>query len=145
MKTKFTLIILPCLLLPALLYPFETTVVPAWSIRVVDESGRPYPGLQVRESWKHYTLDVELGSHIDDGVTDSQGRLVFPERTIKLNLLSRMWRTTYSVVMSLAHGSLGIRAEVFIGREAFFRSVAYRPGGDLPKELIIPRNELPAY
>ena len=44
-------------------YPYETTMVPAWKIRVVDCNGVPVKGEFVRESWKHYSLDADAADN----------------------------------------------------------------------------------
>ena len=36
-----------------LLFPYQTTVVPEWKIRVVDDNGEPFAGARVRQQWYH--------------------------------------------------------------------------------------------
>jgi len=53
--------------------PFETTVVPKWKVRVIDETGGPYASTRVRQSWKHYTLETEAGENSETRWTDAEG------------------------------------------------------------------------
>ncbi len=46
------------------LYPFKTTVVPEWRVRIVDEAGNPLRTTRVRELWQRYT--IESASHEED-------------------------------------------------------------------------------
>lgn len=76
------------LLLAALLYPFETTVVPEWKVQVVDESGAPLAALRVSELWQHHS--IESARHEQTLTTDSDGYATFPRRTINASLLARI-------------------------------------------------------
>lgn len=123
------------------MYPFETTVVPGWRLRVVDENGKPYVGKQVRQAWKHYTLDREPGTNMEDQFTDGDGQVTFPERIIRANLFSRVMLTTYSALMTFAHGSYGIHADVAASGPQGYKSVAYVPGKPLPEQIVLPSKE----
>jgi hypothetical protein len=46
-----------------LFYPFQTTIVPEWSLKVVDEEGLPVRDVNVTEHWQHFLL--ESASHED--------------------------------------------------------------------------------
>lgn len=144
LKSRWGVLLWLSVAVASLLYPFKTTSVPAWTLRVVDENEKPYAGLTVRQSWKNYTLDHEAGEHIEDAVTDDNGYVTFPERTLSFSLLGRIIRTLFAAAMTIAHGGFGTRADVFVGRENFFRSVRYEPGKPLPDKLIIPAEEFGA-
>lgn len=73
------------LLLP---YPFKTTVVPDWKVRIVDEAGNPMRSFRVREVWQHAT--IETYSHHEDLITDGDGYVTFPKRTVLGSLLVRI-------------------------------------------------------
>ena len=53
------------------LYPFKSTLVPDWKVRIVDEAGNPLRTTRVREVWQHYT--IESASHEEDLITDGDG------------------------------------------------------------------------
>ena len=75
-------------LIVLLIYPFETTVVPEWKIRIVDEAGDPLRVTRVREVWQHYT--IESASHEEDLITDGDGYVTFPRPTVRGSLLVRI-------------------------------------------------------
>src|SRR6266545_5246643 len=69
------------------LYPFQTTIVPQWSLRVVDDTGIAVRDIKVTEHWQHYLLESE--GHDDIKTTVEDGHVSFPERTIRASLLRR--------------------------------------------------------
>lgn len=124
------------------LIPYETTVVPKWKIRVVDETGAPYASMRVRQSWYHYTLDTEPGGNSDTQWTDAEGYVEFPERRLGASMLSRVVRSVFAVFGKfLAHGGLGIRAYIDSSGPQGYRSIDYTPGSPLPSKLILPREQ----
>jgi hypothetical protein len=74
-------------LLFLLFYPFQTTIVPEWSLRVVDEEGAVVRDVNVTEHWQHFLL--ESSSHEDVRRVAENGVVSFPERTIRSSLVSR--------------------------------------------------------
>ena len=85
-KAKRFLLVVGCAGI-ALLYPFKSTVCPAWTIQVVDNAGNPLKGAWVIQYWQHYT--VESSGHRQDAKTDKNGYVSFPKRTIRASLLFR--------------------------------------------------------
>jgi hypothetical protein len=77
-----------CGLLLVLIYPFQTTVVPIWNLRVVDDAGAPVVGINVTQHWQHNLLE-SIG-HEELQRTDEDGQVVFPARTIRASLVSRI-------------------------------------------------------
>jgi hypothetical protein len=121
--------------------PRESAVVPAWKIRVVDEAGKPYVGLQVRQAWKHYSLELEGGRNMEDRWTDASGYVEFPARTLRLSLLSRAYRLVFTSGLKLLHGSTGIQADVAATGPQGYESVRYVPGKLPPERLVLPRKD----
>ena len=70
-----------------LFYPFQTTIVPEWSLRVVDEEGAAVRNVNVTEHWQHFLL--ESSAHEDVRQVTESGAVSFPERTIRASLVSR--------------------------------------------------------
>lgn len=142
-STRIAAIILGFLLLgiAAGFYQYETTTVPAWGLKVVDEFERPYPNMQVTQVWKNYTLETEPGQNFDTRVTDSDGYVGFPERVIKMSVLGRAARTMYSHAMRLVHGSVGIQAYVHASGPQGYEEVMYVSGEPLPNTLILKRQK----
>jgi hypothetical protein len=124
-----------------MLYPFKTTVVPAWRLRVVDEKDSPYGGKQVRQAWKHYSIEINGTDNLDDRWTDTDGYVTFPERSIRASILRRIVFTSFSAVMTLAHGSMGIHARVAATGPKGYTSVEYIQGTPPPKRLVLPSEE----
>jgi hypothetical protein len=76
------------ILLLILLYPFKTTTVPEWNLRVLDDGGAAVRGIKVTEHWQHYLL--EANGHEDLRTTNEEGRVGFPARNIRASLLGRL-------------------------------------------------------
>ncbi|MCM3872234.1 MAG: Ig-like domain-containing protein [Pyrinomonadaceae bacterium] len=74
-----------------LIFPFKTIIVPTWTLKVTDESGNPVQGIKVTEHWQHYLL--ESSGHEDLRQLGTDGRVSFPERTIRASLLRRFQAT----------------------------------------------------
>lgn len=79
------------LLLLFLVFPFKTTIVPTWTLKVVDETGAAVRGINVTEHWQHYL--IESSAHEDLRQTDEKGQVSFPERSIRVSLLRRFLAT----------------------------------------------------
>jgi hypothetical protein len=100
----------------ALLTGGTRRIAPEWTIEVRDESGRPVPGVSVRQSFKDYTLNEEPRS--EDSETrcaDSSGRVTFPARATwawpgqvimatiaKISALFRMCGPSFGTVATVA-------------------------------------------
>ena len=76
MRKRLWITVVLLVLVITLLYPFKTTVVPEWRMRIVDEAGNPMRAIRVREIWQHDT--IESASHQSDAFTDSEGYVTFP-------------------------------------------------------------------
>ncbi len=120
-----------------LFFPFTTTVIPEWKIRVVDESGQPLENVRVVQMWHHYSLGADDG---EEKWTDANGYVVFRERTVRASLLYRVLRSSLADLMQLAHGSTGISAEIWANTEKSSSGMyVYEPGKPLVKELVLRR------
>ena len=117
------------------LYPFETTVVPEWRARIVDEAGAPLRNTGIREVWQHYSIESE--DHEQDLLTDNDGYVTFPKRTIRAGLAVRMVK---SVINALnPHGSSGPGAYLItlVPGYDIWKDNFYIPGQSLPSEMIV--------
>jgi hypothetical protein len=92
-------------------YPFESLQAPTWEVSVVDASNTLVSGARVRESYQDYSAEFKGGEA--DLTTDFTGKVTFPARTLRANLLKR-----FAVVLSSAtagaHASFGPHAYVFV-------------------------------
>jgi hypothetical protein len=87
---RIALVALLVVVVLVLVYPFKTVVVPAWPLRVIDNSNRPIAGINVTEHWQHYLLEDE--GHEVLQRSDEFGAVSFPERSIRASLLRRGYR-----------------------------------------------------
>lgn len=135
------MVLVAVLLVVGIVYPFNSTVVPAWRIRVVDEAAKPNAGMEVSQAWKHYSLELEDGENMETRSTDAGGYVEFPERTLRLSVLSRTFRIAFTRAAKLLHGSTGIRARVTATGPQDIESVEYVPGTAPPEQLVLPSKD----
>jgi hypothetical protein len=123
--------------LAVLLCPLETTVVPEWKLRVVDQSGQRLRGNRVRESWCHYTLETQC--HEEELLTDEDGYVQFPQRAIRASLITRAAK--FLVRVPNAHSSYGPSASVYYMGDYPLVSDEpwYEPGRPLATEIVVRR------
>jgi hypothetical protein len=117
------------------LYPFETTVVPEWRVRVVEQAGTPLRNVMVKEVWEHYS--VESQSHEQDLPTDADGYVTFPKRTIRASLAVRIIGRSINTLNP--HGSSGPGAYLVILARGYdsWSNDFYIPGQPLPTEVVV--------
>jgi hypothetical protein len=137
LKRRWLILIILVLLAAAAVYPFETTVVPEWKIRIIDETGTPFVGAKVVQQWDHYSLGIGGG---EEKWADEAGYVVFPKRTARSSFLHRMLRTGWAALMKLAHGSTGIRATVWATTPRVSSDpLEYQEGKSLPQVIVLRR------
>lgn len=90
-STRTVIAVFILLILLLLFYPFQTTIVPEWSLKVVDEEGAVVRDVNVTEHWQHFLL--ESASHEDARRVGENGAVNFPERNIRASLVSRGFAT----------------------------------------------------
>jgi hypothetical protein len=131
-KSTLGLVILVVIVL---LFPFETTVVPEWTIHVLDEHGNSVPRVSLRETWKHYSF--ESAGHEQDLSTNDAGDVVFPLRTAKASLLVRIVGTTLNTINP--HGDTGPSASVYVlgPYKAASEEPYYLPGRPLIQRIVV--------
>lgn len=117
-----------------LFYPFDTTVVPEWRIRVVDEPTKPATGIIVREQWRNHS--VEFHGHYEDRMTDSEGYVYFPRRTARASLIFRV--VGRAVVALNVHGESGPTASTLVlGSYLTSSDSDYSPEKPLPEVIVV--------
>ena len=137
MKRRWQVSVILVVVAAAAVYPFETTAVPEWRIRVIDETGSPFAGARVVEQWDHYSLGEGGG---EEKWANEDGEVVFPKRIVRGSLLYRTVRTSWAVLMKLADGSTGIRATVWATTPRVSSdSVQYEEGKPLPEVIVLRR------
>jgi hypothetical protein len=118
----------------ALLFcPFESAVVPAWNLQVIDVDENVCRNVRVTQSWGHYSLYLDGGDKSEDGFTDMNGYVEFPERTIRASGLRRVVVPVIAHILVIAHGSVGASG---IKDVAW---LSYRAGKPLPDKMRVER------
>ncbi|SRR6266545_3748443 len=62
------------------LFPTRSVTVPSWRLQFVDTTGQPFANIPVRQHWED--SGVEFDSHVADAVTNAEGYVEFPERSL---------------------------------------------------------------
>ena len=87
-KIKPVLFLIGALIILSIVISYETTVVPEWKVKIVDTNNNPIAGVEVIQEWAHKTL--EFGpEHKEVILSNENGEVIFPERTIRASLISR--------------------------------------------------------
>ncbi|PWT93496.1 MAG: hypothetical protein C5B55_04460 [Blastocatellia bacterium] len=137
-RTKSRLkLILVALLVGLAVYPFESIVIPAWKLRVIDTTGEPCPNMRVNEGWGHNSLKLQSAGEGDFMLTNQSGYVQFPARTIRASLIRRTVVPLIAHVMVIAHGSTGIHGYVFATGMRDGPLLEYESGRQLPGEIVV--------
>jgi hypothetical protein len=88
-RFRIAVIVVLALLLVTFLFPFQTTTVPEWNLRVVDDAGAPVREINVTEHWQDYLLEAE--GHEEARTTDQDGRVGFGARNLRASITRRLW------------------------------------------------------
>jgi len=124
----------------ALLFPTESLVVPAWSVKVVDMEGSPVEGINVRQVWQDYS--VEDKSHEELVVTGKDGRVSFPERNVSASTLKRILGPVGNVLSTGVHASFGPSSWLIVwGKDELEGGEIYLPGKPLPERITVKRRQ----
>jgi hypothetical protein len=112
MRHKWKLIVTGSAVLAIFLlsFPIPYLASPAWNVLVVDEAGRPIPGMTVRLVYKNYSIEGD--GHEEDRISDEHGRVTFPIHYLSASTLSRCYYTALSST-AIAHASFGPHSYVF--------------------------------
>ena len=123
--------------LVAVFYPVETTVVPLWPLKVVDEQGMGVEGTLVREIWQHYSIETE--SHEQELISDTSGDVVFPARKIRSSILLRVLGPLRNFLQSGVHASFGpdAYAIAFSTQPQRHGMASYKPKAPLPERIVL--------
>ena len=136
-KKRYLIFAISILAVALLIYPFDSTVVPAWKLQVVDVDENLCGNMRVTQSWGHYSLQLDgwLGS--DDRFTDMNGYVEFPERTISASLLRRMVVPVIAHILVIAHGSVGASGAVWASGIKDVAWLSYKAGKPLPGKMRV--------
>ncbi len=122
------------LLFSSFMISYESTTVPEWRIRVVNEKGELMSNIAVIQRWRDGSL--EWGSeHTNTLYSDSNGYVTFPARTVDASVFRRF--------CGVANRAIGVVNSVSISKPYAFVSAPrngffmYVEGRELTSELVI--------
>jgi hypothetical protein len=121
------------------LYPFETTTVPQWNLRIVDDVGAPVREINVTEHWQNYLL--ETGGHEEAKTTKQDGLVSFDKRSIRASVVRRLFSRISKFGNYNNRGRpIHYGAVVVWGNKSYETTVAVYPGEGTPQsELRVQR------
>jgi len=125
------------IVIPLSLIPFETTVVPEWKILVVDHNGTPLANINVHQYWQHYGLEED--EHYEVIKTDDKGVVILPRRTIKANLVQRIYGPVRQFLTLFIHASYSPSSMVQAFNNNMRGWLDYKRGKELEHTLVINR------
>jgi hypothetical protein len=123
------------LFLVTFLYPFKTTTLPQWNLRVVDDAGAPVREINVTEHWQHYLL--ESTGHEEAQTTNRDGRASFDLRSIRASLASRLFARIGKIAAPGDRGRTDAYGAVVVwGSNDHQTTVAVYRGEEIPQPEI---------
>jgi len=138
-KKRYLIYAISCLAIVLLFYPFESTVVPTWKLQVVDVDENICRNMRVTQSWGHYSLYLDGGDRSEDGFTDMNGYVEFPERTVRASGLRRVVVPVVAHILVIVHGSVGASGAVWASGIKDIAWLSYRAGKPLPDKMRVER------
>lgn len=137
---RFRIAVLAALVLSlfAILYPFQTTTVPQWNLRVVDDGGAPVREINVTEHWQDYLLESE--GHEEVRTTNQDGVVSFGLRSISASITRRLFARIGKFGSHQPDGrAVQYGAVVVWGNKSYETTVAVYQGETPPVEVRVPR------
>jgi hypothetical protein len=122
------------LFLLALFYPFKTTTVPQWNLRVVDDAGAPVREIKVTEHWQHYPL--ESSEHTEAQTTNRDGLVSFGLRSIRASVARRLLARINISTQGKRGRTDPYGAIVVWGSKSHATTVAVYEGKEMPQQEI---------
>lgn len=118
-----------------LFYPFQTTIVPEWTLKVVDEEGAAVREVNVTEHWQHFLLENEAHEELKP-VADN-GAVEFPARTIRASLMRRGVATIRRIKQGGWRARRSPAASIVVwGNKAYATTVAVYDASHLPQSHV---------
>ena len=134
--TRIASVVLLLFILLLLFYPFQTTIVPEWSLKVVDEEGAFVRDVNVTEHWQHFLL--ENSSHEEARRVGGDGAVSFPARTIRASLVRRGFATIGRIKRDGWRARRSPAASVVVwGNPAYATTVEVYVPSELPQSHVM--------
>ena len=122
----------------AMLIPFPTTIVPTWKLKVVDEQGNICPNKEATQTWAHYSIYIGSGNfQSEDRLTDEEGNVEFPTRTVWAPLFWRIIGTVIANALTIAHGSAGADSSVHSSGIKDVAWISYKPEKPMADKIVV--------
>lgn len=119
-----------------LFYPFQTTIVPEWSLKVVDEEGAAVREVNVTEHWQHFLL--ESAAHEELKRVADNGAVNFPARTIRASLVRRGLATISRIKNAGWRARRSPAASIVVwGNKDYATTIAVYDAAHLPQSHVI--------
>jgi hypothetical protein len=123
-------------LLILLLFPYNTTVVPPWTLRVIDHLEQPVAGINVTQHWQNYLLEPK--GHEELRSTPGNGEVDFPERTIRASLFTRGLARITKATRSGVEKRTDCYASVVVwGSKEYETTAAVHNGSEISRQTIV--------
>ena len=123
------------LVIAILIYPFQTTIVPDWTLQVVDSTGASVPSTKVTQHWQHNSLE-DVG-HEEVKATDAEGKVSFMPRRIRASLITRAYAPLMKFVREGNRAKFGPYASVVVWGGGYQVNVAIYEGGEPPSRIVV--------
>jgi hypothetical protein len=100
-------------MLAVVFYPAQVTIVPRYTVRVLDADGLPFPGIRVIQTWQEYSIQADGR---DDALTaNGEGYARFPVRNVRASVSKRVIGCIHQFREYGAHASCGSRYDITAG------------------------------
>jgi hypothetical protein len=142
---KILIVVSLCLVIVALIFPFNVPIVPEATVTVVDQNGNVMPNVLVKQEWKDVAVEDEI--HVSSTRTGPNGIASFPVRKGRSMFLKRLinvvWRTATQGVhaSTLPFGLLTAYSNV---DPNVWGSVGYNHG-TWPSQIELKRRDSPPF
>ena len=136
-KIRLLIVVCICLGILVLLAPIETSVIPQWGIQVVDVNGTACPNMEVTQSWGHYRLYLDGNYSSDHRLTDLNGYVQFPARTIRASLFRRITMPVVTRIATIMHGGWKVDGAVWASGIRDVAWLSYESGRSLPGKMRV--------
>ena len=136
-RTRLLIVVLICMGAFVILAPIETSVIPQWTVQVVDVNGSACANMRVTQSWGQYRLYLDGNYSSDQRLTDPNGYVHFPERTIRASLSRRIIMPIVTRITTIMHGGWEIDGAVWASGIKDVAWLSYESGKSLPGKMRV--------
>lgn len=136
-RVRLLVVVFICLGGLIIFAPIETSVIPQWTIQVIDVNGAACANMRVTQSWGHYRLYADGNNSSDDRLTDQNGYVRFPERTIRASLLRRIIMPVVTRILTVMHGGWSVDGAVWASGIKDVPWLTYESGRPMPGKMRV--------